>query len=56
MESVVNSYDPNWAKLWGRKGLCHYYLKDYDEAVVSFQQQLDLDPDNIEARVRRGTA
>jgi len=48
------SYDPNWPKLWGRKGLAHFYLKQFDEAVAAYSKQADMDPENFEAKKNVG--
>ncbi|KAK3257176.1 hypothetical protein CYMTET_33727 [Cymbomonas tetramitiformis] len=42
--------DPSWPKLWGRKGLAHFFLKQYDEACAAFHKVLELDPAHSEAQ------
>lgn len=36
------SIDPNYVKAWGKKGDCHYYLKEYHKALEAYEKVLDI--------------
>jgi hypothetical protein len=42
--------DPSWGKLWSRKGLAHFHLKQFDEAAAAFAQHVALEPQHEEGR------
>ncbi|WZN61231.1 HSP70-HSP90 organizing protein [Chloropicon roscoffensis] len=42
------SINPEWAKLHSRKAVAHFYRKEYDESVVSYERALGLDARNAE--------
>ena len=38
--------DPNFIKVYGKKGDCHYAMKQYHKALETFETGLKLDPEN----------
>lgn len=38
--------DPHFVKAYGKKGDCHYVMKEYHKALETFEAGLKLDPNN----------
>ena len=38
--------DPTYIKAYGKKGDCHYSMKEYHKALETYEAGLKLDPNN----------
>ncbi|MBS1807186.1 MAG: protein kinase [Acidobacteria bacterium] len=47
---IAKDLDPLSLPLSTEIGLCHYFAREYDQAIAQFQQTLELDPQWLDAR------
>lgn len=47
--------DPTFVKAYSRKGVSHFFMKEYHKALQAYEKGLKLDPANEECKAGRDT-